>query len=120
MEFNPWMFTSGILGVLVGSLVQYYLNRSLKKHEVELKARSDLYLELFSQLRDLGNETKTIHTLICNAQIYASDEILDIIQKIKPGESFNDHLILDLLHAMRRELHPHAKTRVLKIFVHGL
>lgn len=119
MELNPWMFTSGILGVLVGSLLQYYLNRHLKKHEVVLKARSDLYLELFSQLRDLGNDTIKIQTLICDAQIYASNDILDILQKVEPGKAFSDKLLWDLLVAMRRELHPQAKPRVLKTFVHG-
>ena len=121
MELNldPWIFTSGILGVLVGSLIQYYLNRHLKKHELELKARSDLYLSLFSQLRNLNNETTEIHSLLCDAQIYASDEVLDILHKLEPGKAFSEKLLYELLIAIRKELHPKSKARTLKVFVHG-
>jgi hypothetical protein len=118
MELVPWFFTSGILGVLVGALLQYYLNRHLKFHELELKARSDLYLTLFSELRDLNKSVEEIHSLICNAQVYASDEIIDILHKFKPGEPFDAKLLWELLVAIRKELRPNCKNRSLKLFFH--
>ena len=119
MELNPWIFTSGILGVLVGALLQYYLNRHLKKHELELKARSDLYLALFSQLRDLDKSTHEIRSLICDAQIYASDDVINLLHKFKPGEPFDEKWLWELLVAIRKELRPNSKNRTLKVFFHS-
>jgi hypothetical protein len=118
-------FTSGILGVLIGTIIQYYLNRRLKIQELELKARSDLYLQLFSRLRDLNNTIQENHSLICDAQIYASDDVLDILYKFEPDKPFSDRslynrLLYDLLVAIRKELRPRSKHRTLKVFVHDL
>lgn len=113
------MFYSGIFGVLIGSLLQYYLNRHLKKHELELKARSDLYLSLFSKLRNINNETTEIHSLICDAQIYASDPVLDILNQFELDKAFSPKLLHQLLTQIRKELHPNSKARDLKVFVHS-
>ena len=119
MELNPWIFTSGILGVLVGALLQYFLNRHLKKHELELKAKSDLYLALFSQLRDLNKSVPEIHSLICDAQIYASDDVINLLHKFEPGEPFDDKWLWEVLVAIRKELRPNSKSRTLRVFFHG-
>jgi hypothetical protein len=119
MESHLMNFTFGILGVLIGAIFQYYLNRRLAIHQLDLKARSDLYLQLFSRLRDLNNTTTEIHSLICDAQIFASDDVLDILYKFEPGKPFSDRLLYDLLVAIRKELRPRSKRRALKVFVHG-
>lgn len=118
MELNPWIFTSGILGVLVGALLQYWINRHLKQHELELKARSDLYLRLFSQLRDLGKTKTEIQSLLCDAQIYASDEVLDLLHKIDVSKPIDDRFFYDLLVAVRKELRPRSKNRPLFTYVY--
>lgn len=117
MELNPLI--PAIIGGFIGGSIQFYFNRRLKIHELDIKARSELYLQLFTKLRDLNNDTIYIHSLICDAQIYASDSVIDILHKLEPGKPFNEKLLYDLLVAIRKEIRPKSDSRNLKIFVHN-
>lgn len=109
----------GFAGILTGAILQYYFNKKFLYVDRELQAKSNLYTKLFSRLRNLNNEVVQIHDLICDAQVYASDEVLDILEKVQPGESFSEKVIHDLLVAIRQELRPKSKKRTLRVFIHG-
>ncbi len=109
---------SGLFGVLVGALVQFYFGKELARHQVQLNEKSALYIDLFKQLRNLENDTICIQNLICEAQIYASDEVLEILSEIRPNQKVDDKVFHDLLVAFRKELQPASKARNLSVFIY--
>lgn len=120
MNYNQPLVSiaSSLLGVLVGATIQYTFNLRANKRSWDLKARSDLYTQLFSQIRNAGNDAIVISSLLCHAQIYASDEVLDILEEVELGDEIPPKLMYDLLVQIRKELRPKSRKRKLRITVH--
>jgi hypothetical protein len=112
------VLASGVFGVLVGALVQFYFGKELAGHQIQLSEKSALYINLFRQLRNLENDSISIQNIICEAQIYASDDVLDILGAIKPDQGFDDKILHKLLVTFRKELQPTSKKRSLAVFVY--
>ena len=78
-----------------------------------LESKRDLYLKLFNDLRDLSNEVIDIKNLIANAQIYGSDEVLKLLELLKPDSGISDGDRSQALHfllvQMRKEITPGSK-----------
>ena len=109
---------SGLLGVIVGAVLQYFLQVRTTRNQIDIENRSNLYAELFNELRNLGNDQIIIGNLICKAQIYASDEVLDILNKISLKDGFNKKILHTLLTTIRKELRPNSKARNLHVFTY--
>jgi hypothetical protein len=108
--------SSGLIGAITGAISQYFLQgRSIKK-QIDIEHKSRLYTELFDELRNQANDQIKIKSLLCKAQIYASDSVLDILEKINVKKGFDDKLLFDLLKTIREELRPESKKRNLHIF----
>ncbi len=108
----------GLLGVCIGASISYFLGlkQILIQNITENKAK--LYLDLFNKLRDLNSSTSELNNLICNAQLFASDEIIDFLNKLDVNSGIKDNAVHELLVLIRKDLG--LKKRSLTIYFHKM
>ena len=105
-------FVLGLIGNLVITIITYTYSLKVAKAQNRLEYKTNLYYELFDGIRNLNSYERDLLNLICNAQLFASDEVLDfldkILDKIQNNQNkklrFNNDDILELLIIIRKDL----------------
>jgi len=108
----------GLIGVVVGASISYFLGlkQILIQNRTENKVK--LYLDLFNKLRNLNSNTNELNNIICNAQLFASDDIIDFLNKLDVNNGIRDKSVHELLVLIRKDLG--LKKRTLIIYFHKI
>ncbi len=107
-----------IIGAIVGALLTYFLGIKQLMFQNNLDNKVKMYETLFNKIRNLNSETNELNDLACNAQLYASDKIIDFLHKQDFDRGINEKAIHDLLVLIRTELG--LKKRILKTYIHKM
>lgn len=106
----------GLIGVGVGVLASYFLGlkQILIQNRIEHKIK--LYLDLFNKLRNFSSTKHELNNIICNAQLFASDEIITFLNKLNVYDGITEKDIHDLFVLMRKDLGVKKRKRLTLYF----
>jgi hypothetical protein len=109
---------SAIIGVILGAALSYRfgIRQVLFQNRIDNKTKQ--YNDLFNKIRDLNTTKNELENLKCNAQLFASDTILDFLQNLDFQKGIKDKDVHDLLVIIRDELG--LKRRKLSIYIHKM